>query len=578
VEVSLKFLILLFPAVVFAVALDPVIVSSKSGLKKSQMSISPDVITEEEIQNNISTELIDILRSETALNITQTGGPGSSYNISIRGAESRHTLVLIDGVRANDPSDIGGSFNMPALSTLDIEKIEILKGPQSLLYGSDAIGGVINIITKKGEQGGKVSYSQGATEELAASLTVFGATNVFYINTFYNESDPISSFKDGDERDLSFNRGLTLNYAKAFSLLDIEWQYKAIKSYNEFDDSLADSTDNYAKNLNQNFYQKITINNFKHSISHQNTDRYSKFSNTSNSNYQGTRTLNELNYNAFSTLFGITHEYLTYEQSGIDELKVNQYAAFINHADSFDDYFYSAGVRSDYHEEFKNYSTYGLGFGKNLGDRKQIKLNYSTGFKSPTLYQLYTFEPGTFPTFGNENLKPETSNTLELTILKSNPVSGWSISFYDTRIDEFIIYDNNTYINESSLRTYGVDVGLNQQLNHFSFNESISLNRSIDSSKKYSLRKPQAKANLGINYKLNDKNSLNIDSTWVSSQYDFNNELVKAYDITNLVHQFRIKDIVLKNGIRNVFDREYEELKGYGTLGLNIYTKLEYNY
>ena len=123
-----------------------------------------------------------------------------------------------------------------------------------------------------------------------------------------------------------------------------------------------------------------------------------------------------------------------------------------------------------------------------------------------------------------------------------------------------------------------MDVGLNQQLNHFSFNESISLNRSIDSSKKYSLRKPQAKANLGINYKLNDKNSLNIDSTWVSSQYDFNNELVKAYDITNLVHQFRIKDIVLKNGIRNVFDREYEELKGYGTLGLNIYTKLEYNY
>jgi vitamin B12 transporter len=568
----------MFPVFVFAVALDPVIVSSKSGLKKSQMSISPDVITEEDIQSNISNELIDVLRSQTSLNVTQTGGPGSSYNISIRGAESRHTLVLIDGIRANDPSDIGGSFNMPALSTIDIEKIEILKGPQSLLYGSDAIGGVINIITKKGEDGGKVSYSQGATEELAASLTVFGATNVFYINTFYNESNPISSYKDGTEKDLSINRGLTLNYAKAFSLLDIEWQYKAIKSYNEFDDSNVDSSDNYAKNLNQNFYQKITIENLKHSISHQKTDRFSKFSNSSNSNYQGTRTLNEFNYNALNTLFGITHEYLTYEQTGIDELKINQYAVFINHAASIDDYFYSAGVRSDYHEEFKNYSTYGFGLGKNLGNRKQIKVNYSTGFKSPTLYQLYTHEPGTYPTFGNENLKPETSKTLELTILKSNPVSGWTLSFYDTRIDDFIIYDNNTYINESSLRSYGVDIGLNQLVDKFSFTESISLNRSIDTSKKYSLRKPQGKANLGISYKLNDKNSLNLNSTWVSAQYDFNNQLIKAYDITNIVHQLKIKDFILKNGIRNVFDREYEELKGYGTLGLNIYTKIEYNY
>ncbi len=562
-----------------AQTLDPIIVTSKSGLRKSQMTTSPDVISEEKINQSVSSDLIDVLRSEPALNITQTGGPGSSYNISIRGAESRHTLVLIDGIRVNDPSTIGGSFNMPALSTLDIEKIEILKGPQSLLYGSDAIGGVINIVTKKGEDGGDVSYQQGATEELSSSLTVFGHTNVFYINTFYNESDPISAFANGSEKDTAINRGVTLNYAQAFDLFEMEWQYKAINSYNEFDDFLADSSDNFSKNLNQIFYQKMKFKDFKHSISHQKTDRFSKFSNTSSSNYQGTRTLNEVNYNTSHLLMGLTHEYLTYEQSKLDELKVNQYAAFLNYSNSFEDLFYSAGGRADYHEEFKNYNTYSLGFGKNLSERRQIKINYSTGFKSPTLYQLYTNEPGSStPTFGNEDLDPETSKTVEVSILKSNPLSGWSVSFYDTHIDDFIIYDNNTYINESSLRTYGVDIGFNQKIDSFSLNESVSLNRSIDSSKKYSLRKPQAKANLTVNYQISDKSLISVDSTWVSAQYDFNNALVEAYDITNIIHHYKNGRMSFKNGVRNVFDREYEELKGYGTLGLNIYTKIEYNY
>jgi vitamin B12 transporter len=155
-----------FPVILFATAsgaqeqLDDIVVTAYRGptdIAKSGSAIT--VIPGDKINNASPGSLVDVLREVPGLTVTQSGGPGGTTEVSIRGAEAGHTLVLIDGVRVNDPASARNIFDFAVFSPTDIERIEILRGPQSALYGSDAMGGVINIITRK--RTGKLSASVG---------------------------------------------------------------------------------------------------------------------------------------------------------------------------------------------------------------------------------------------------------------------------------------------------------------------------------------------------------------------------------------------------------------------------------
>ncbi|WP_198411852.1 TonB-dependent receptor plug domain-containing protein [Microvirga flavescens] len=145
-------------------------------ITKSGSAIS--VITAEEIAKESPRSITEVLRRVPGLSITETGGAGGVTTVRIRGAEARHTLVLIDGVRVNDPSTAAGEFDFANLVATDIERIEVLRGPQSALYGSDAIGGVINVITRKGEGAPRFTLSAegGSYGTKAARAAVSGST------------------------------------------------------------------------------------------------------------------------------------------------------------------------------------------------------------------------------------------------------------------------------------------------------------------------------------------------------------------------------------------------------------------
>jgi vitamin B12 transporter len=130
--------------------LEVVVTANRSPTSIQRTGSAITVISGEELQATNPASLADALRRVPGLTLTETGGPGGATSVRLRGNDTRHTLVLIDGVRVNDPTDVGGGFDFASLSALDIERIEVLRGPQSALYGSDAIGGVINIITRRG--------------------------------------------------------------------------------------------------------------------------------------------------------------------------------------------------------------------------------------------------------------------------------------------------------------------------------------------------------------------------------------------------------------------------------------------
>ncbi len=130
--------------------LDVVVTPNRSPTDIQRTGSAITVISGEEVRRTNPATLLDVLRQAPGVSATSNGGPGGTAFVAIRGAETRHTLVLIDGIRVGDTTSTGGEFNFANLVATDIERIEILRGPQSALYGSDAIGGVINIITRKG--------------------------------------------------------------------------------------------------------------------------------------------------------------------------------------------------------------------------------------------------------------------------------------------------------------------------------------------------------------------------------------------------------------------------------------------
>ncbi|HUN11910.1 MAG TPA: TonB-dependent receptor plug domain-containing protein, partial [Rhabdaerophilum sp.] len=121
---------------------------SPTAIQRTGSAIS--VISGEEVAKTNQASMVNVLRNVPGLDVTETGGPGGTTSVRIRGANAGQTLVLIDGVRVNDPSSGSGEFDFATIAPGLIDRVEVLRGPQSALYGSDAIGGVINIITKRG--------------------------------------------------------------------------------------------------------------------------------------------------------------------------------------------------------------------------------------------------------------------------------------------------------------------------------------------------------------------------------------------------------------------------------------------
>ncbi len=153
-----------------------VVTATKTETPASELASSITIIDAEEIARSHKNSVVDLIKDETGIAIVQQGGPGKLSNFFIRGANSNHTLVLIDGVEMNDPSSPNNAYDLSMLQTNNIERIEIVRGPQSTLYGTDAMAGVINIITRTGAGSPGVSLltEAGSNKHFRGNLSASG--------------------------------------------------------------------------------------------------------------------------------------------------------------------------------------------------------------------------------------------------------------------------------------------------------------------------------------------------------------------------------------------------------------------
>ncbi|MFH1288153.1 MAG: TonB-dependent receptor, partial [bacterium] len=412
-----------------------VITATRSATPKTEIASSITVVTSEDIEKKKKTNAVELLKDLPGINIAQTGSLGGASSIFIRGANPEHTLIMIDGVEMNDPMFRGRSYNLSNLTLENVEQIEIVKGPQSTLYGSDAMGGVINIITKKG-QGRRFSlFSEaGSFKTFREGVEVGGGDKKFSYSLGVTRIDTEGISSAGEKYGNTEKDGYQhTSFSSRFTFMpkdkiDMDLILKYLVSKTDLDNSGGKNGDdpNYTTK-NKELYlrlqcgEKIAVSFSRHNRNYNNdTDtehpvdllREAYSSQIRKISWQDSLSINKFN----NILAGVEYEkergksYRYTESkkgaSSVDfpQKKEQNRAYFLQDQINVNNEFFAVlGTRLDNHGRFGSKVTYRVAPGYNIDcTNTRLKASYATGFKAPSLYQLYS-------SYGNEKLIPEKS-------------------------------------------------------------------------------------------------------------------------------------------------------------------------
>jgi len=408
-----------------------VVVATRLPVPATKVGNTVEVIDQREIEASQAIVVSDLLASQPGIGVTRSGGPGALTALRIRGAEGDHTLVLIDGVQINDPASTGGGFDFGNLMVGDISRIEVLRGAQSTLYGSQAIGGVINIVTAEGGEtaGGSVQAEYGSLDSTllkAAFGGRAGSASGRLAGSWYR-TDGISTFGAGNERDAFRNTSLAgrMGYELGpAARIDVRGYYARSRvetdGYPPPNYVFADAGD-YADKRQFVGYAGIELgspgSSLRHRLAFQAThtdrDEYSGAFGAVSSfgRYRGENERAEYQGSwqvapGYSAVFGLQHE-RSRMRNDIDPLSADARldSAYLQlQAEPVRGLTLTGGYRRDDHDSFGTHGSLQFAAAWQAGPDTVLRASWGQGFKAPTLYQLYSG-------YGNPGLAPETARS-----------------------------------------------------------------------------------------------------------------------------------------------------------------------
>ena len=613
-----------FSAVAEVTVLEPMVVTaSRIETALDAVGSSITVITREEIEKRQAVQLTDVLRGVPGLDVVRQGGPGQTASVFLRGGNSSHTLVLIDGIEVNDPSTPARFFDFAAIPVDNIERVEILRGPGSPLYGSDAIGGVINIITRRstGPTSGSVAVEAGSfrTHEEKISLRGGGDLFSYSLAGSFFDSEGISAAReedgnteeDGHERSsLAARIGLTPNETLA---LDLFYRYLDTETdLDNFGGAFGDDPNNryqaqsdYARLqaeldlMETAWVQTLGVSLTDYDRTNRNGTDAAHPVDTVDSRFEGRLWKVDWQHNLALTaddtlVLGVEHEeeaaesrdlrtfrdFFTGEPTTLltefSEKRARTTGYFLeNQLQPSEGTSLTAGLRLDDHSRFGSHTTWRVtGSYRFPATATRFMASYGTGFKAPSLYQL-------FSRFGDPDLDPETSR-------------GWDIGFrqplYDDKVrfgatyfqndfEDLIDYDfaANAFRNVGEAHSRGVELTL-----------QISPGEGLDIAAAYTytdtedeatgeqlLRRPRNKGSLSLSYEWSDRLTGLLEVLYVGEREDTvfpDIVTLDSYTLVNLAARLPLGEhLELTGRIENLFDENYQEVSGYGTPGLAGY-------
>jgi vitamin B12 transporter len=587
--------------------LEPVVVTAtKLETPAREVASSVTVITAAEIEEKQQTSVAEVLRAVPGVDIVRSGGPGEQTSIFLRGANSSQTLVLIDGIEANDPIDPNRAFNFAFLDTNNIERVEIVRGPQSTLYGSDAMGGVVNIITKRGKGKPQVQATAegGSYETHQESIGISGGNNLinYSLSASYLDTDGISaaseengnSERDGYERITASSRiGLTPT-----DNFDLDFILRYIDSETDLDDAWGIPQDDPNHFLTQktlflrtearlSLFENFWEQKLGFSLTDYDRDDIDK-ADPSNPfdidfemffksrlykiDWQNNLLLHETN----TLTFGVEYEEEKAETTYFDEEKANTKGYYLqDQIRLWDAFFTTLGVRIDDHDQFGTHATYRIAsayfFEKT---NTKIRASYGTGFKSPSLDQLYGFA-------GDPDLDPEKSKGWDAGIDQGffgNKIS-LSATYFENDFEDLITWDpiNSILIQTDEAKTKGVELStMFKPLDSLTIDFNYTYTDTEDKETgDQLLRRPRNKFGANINYIFLDRGNIGLGVIYVGEREDTvsgSRVELADYTVLNATASYQITKMIRIHGrIDNLLDEDYEEVSGYGTPGISGY-------
>lgn len=538
----------------------------------------------------------DVLRKIPELNLIQNGGTGKVATILLRGGNSSSTLVMIDGIKVN--STTTGSFDFSGINVDDIERIEIVKGPQSTMYGSEAMAGVINIITKKGEGKPRIdsSFESGSFGTFKPSMTISGGDKKlnYRLTGSYFYTDGISATKQGSERDgykntsisgkfgfrpsEKFELELTGRYYSDRSELDgfDFFERKAVDNLNFVQHGTHYLLSGKAKLYLSNMWeQTFTLSRVSDSLKFR--DPVITFNNADIITSMDTIDWQHNFYlsDIYILTAGAEYRKEKGENKGNFDRSLDNKALYFNNKLMLlkEDLVLNAGVRYDDHETFGSKATYRIGALYNFRQMAlRVKSSYGTGFRAPKFNELF------FPFYGNPNLKPEESNSWEIGMEKDflEKRITLSLTYFDQKYKNLIQTDPLTFTaaNIARAEVKGIEVGAALKMT-----DTINIRagytylntRDKDTGQRLPLR-PEDKVNISTEFYTKDM-SVVANYTFVSKRFDSSVARdLSSYSLVNLAMNYRAtKWLTFFARIDNLFDAHYEEVGSFGTPGFSVF-------
>ena len=463
-----------------------VVTATRTAITADAALAAVEVIDRSQIERSSARSLPELLHGRAGITIVNQGGLGKLSTLFLRGTESDHTLFLIDGVRVG--SSTSGLTSLQDLPLEQIERIEIVRGPRSSLYGADAIGGVIQIFSRRGADSAgvraraRIGAGSNGLREGSVGVDMRGVRGGAGVDLAHQSTDGINActgffnpvtfagagcfIVPGTNLDRDGYRNNSATLRADFSPSEA-WQFDAralrATAHNDYDGDYVDNSDIVQQLVtgrarwtpSQQVQFKLTLGrNSDISDNHIGNSFANRFDTTRDSaSLQGDITV------APGQLLSVGADWLRDRAevqdpySPFDAARGNR-AAFAQYQGKFDAHDLQASLRRDDNDQFGGYTTGGVAWGLGFGEGLRVTASHATAFKAPSFNELY------FPFFGNPELSPETARSSELGIGQRVDGWHWQLGAYQTRIDDLITYDTTIFAanNIEQARIRGVEL------------------------------------------------------------------------------------------------------------------------
>ncbi|NWE42415.1 TonB-dependent receptor [Pseudomonas yamanorum] len=558
---------------------DVVISANRQVQARNDSSAANTVFTRDDIDRLQPTSVSDLLSRVPGVQVAQSGGRGSQTNVYIRGTSTAQSLVLVDGQRIS--SSTSGTSNLQYLNIQQVERVEVLRGSRSVIYGSDAIGGVIQIFTRRNTESGvqprlHVGFGSNQTGERSLGLSGGDAQTRFNLGASLDDTAGINrtrtSYPSDRDHDAYRNQAISFSLSHAFNddieagvnVLDnrgkseFDNSFSAQKPYTDFTvSSVSSYVDARINDVWQSRLEAGHSENREDTLDKLSTER-SVFNTYRNSlNWQNDLTLNDQN----SLILGGDwyQDQVNSSTAFAEDSRWNR-AAFIQHRFQAQSFSTELGLRRDENQQFGGHNSWSGTFTLPLNPDNDLLLSYSEGFRAPTFNDLYYPDEFGFKN-SNPNLKPETSKSYEVQWRSQlSDTRRLEASLYRTDIQDAIVFASGGPQNVSSARINGFEAALKQELFGWQSSLGVAL---IDPRDRDTGRTLARRARRTVSLDLDRQfDQFGVGASWqaVSSSYDdpANQQRLGGYGLLGLRGSWAVNhEITLEMKLDNLLNKDY---------------------